>query len=387
MKTLHRLAILIFTLGLFLGLARPIFSDTQQDLDQKKQEIDQIKQELEKVQGQKQTLASTISYLNNKIRLTEAQLTSTESELASIKTQIEDLSQKITSLDNSLEDLTAQLLHRVTQSYKESRLNPFITLVASDSLNQLVSHLKYMQLVEHKNRDLIYQLETTRTDFDQQKTLKQQKEEELNALTQKYEAQKQSLAQQQLDKKNLLELTKNDEKRFQTELSKKMAELDAIQSIIAGKGDETEVGDINEGKVIASIIPGPSACSSGAHLHFEVDKNGSHQNPAGYLSGKSVGWDNGPDGPFDFTGSWPWPLSDPIRITQGYGMTFYASVIRYYGGNPHTGIDMINNDLQVKAVRKGKLYRGAIACGGGTLRYVRVQQDDGIDTYYLHINY
>ena len=80
-------------------------------------------------------------------------------------------------------------------------------------------------------------------------------------------------------------------------------------------------------------------------------------------------------------------MNDPIRITQGYGMTYYASVLKYYGGSPHTGLDMVNDDYGVKAVRPGTLYQGAIGCGGGTLRYVRVKQDDGYDTYYLHVNY
>ena len=69
-------------------------------------------------------------------------------------------------------------------------------------------------------------------------------------------------------------------------------------------------------------------------------------------------------------------------------MTFYASVLRYYGGSPHTGLDMVNSDYQVKAVQPGTLYRGAIGCGGGTLRYVHVKHTDGgADTYYLHVNY
>src|SRR5690606_17814828 len=133
---------------------------------------------------------------------------------------------------------------------------------------------------------------------------------------------------QQLEKQQLLELTRNDERKFQRELSQKMAELEAIQSIIAGKGNETEVGKVKVGETIAKVIPGPSTCSSGAHLHLEVVVNKTHRNPADYLSSKSVTWDNGPDSSFSFNGSWAWPLNDQIRITQGYGMTFYAATMR-----------------------------------------------------------
>ena len=176
--------------------------------------------------------------------------------------------------------------------------------------------------------------------------------------------------------------------KYQDELASALAELEAIQGIISGKGAETEVKDVSEGEKIASVIPSASACSSGAHLHFEVVKDNAHVNPASLLSSKNVVWDNKPDESFGFSGSWRWPVEDTVRITQGYGMTFFAATLRYYGGNPHTGLDMINpGNYSVSSVKPGKLFRGSIRCGGGTLRYVRVQQADGYDTYYLHVNY
>ena len=46
-----------------------------------------------------------------------------------------------------------------------------------------------------------------------------------------------------------------------------------------------------------------------------------------------------------------------------------------------------SQNYEVKAVQKGTLYRGGIGCRGGTLQYVHVKQDSGIDAYYLHVNY
>ncbi len=390
MRTL-KLSLILLTLAIFLGTSSAaIFSQgTEDDLTQKKQEIDQIQQEINRLQGEKQTLSSTIAYLNSKIKLTGVQISQTEAELRQVQEQIKDLTGKIVVIDASLADLTDQLLSRVRQTYKQSRVNPFFSLLtSSDSFALMIDRLKYLQIAQKKNHQLVTQLETTRTDYDQQKAQKEEKEQELDALTAKLEAQRASLAIQQQDKKNLLDVTKNDEKRYQAELAQKLAELEAIQSIIAGKGQESQVKTIAQGDTIASIIPGSSPCSSGGHLHFEVVVGGGHRNPAEYLTYKDVVWNNQPDGSFGFNGSWPWPLNDPVRITQGYGMTFYASVLRYYGGSPHTGLDMVNSDYQVKAVQPGTLYRGAIGCGGGTLRYVHVKHTDGgADTYYLHVNY
>lgn len=135
------------------------------------------------------------------------------------------------------------------------------------------------------------------------------------------------------------------------------------------------------------LTSGPNlfACSSGAHLHFEVVKDNVHQNPFGFLSSKSLDWSNS-DPAQNGGGDWGWPLHDTISINQGYGNTSYSS---RYANNVHTGIDMVNKgNYDIKAVKKGTLFRGGISCGGGTLQYVRIDHaEDEYDTYYLHVNY
>jgi murein DD-endopeptidase MepM/ murein hydrolase activator NlpD len=218
--------------------------------------------------------------------------------------------------------------------------------------------------------------------------LKEKKQADLEKLEKTLEVQKIDLAKNKQDKQVLLETTNNDEKKYQQMLQAARAELEAIQSIIAGKGQESEVGSIKKGVQIATIIQGASACSSGTHLHFEVNQGGAHTNPAAYLKSISVKWENSPDGSFGFGGSWDWPIDEPVIVTQGYGSTYWSR-LGWYGGGPHTGIDIdSDSSSKVKSVADGTLYRGSIACGGGTLRYVRVKNNDGgLDVYYLHINY
>jgi hypothetical protein len=258
---------------------------------------------------------------------------------------------------------------------------PFALLISAADLSDIVSSFHYLKKIQEADRDLLVRLEEAQTNYKEEKV----EQEQLQA---KLESEKKSLDTQKYAKASLLEITRNDEVKYQELLSKARAELEAIQAIIAGKGEEVEVGGTNQGERVATMISGASACSTGGHLHFEVVKDGAHNDPANFLEPKSVEWDNAPDGPFSFTGSWPWPMNDPIRITQGYGMTYYAATLKYYGGSPHTGLDMVNsNNRTVKAVKPGTLFRGSIACGGGTLRYVHVDQTDGYDTYYLHVNY
>jgi len=334
----------------------------------------------------KKTLQNAIDYLDGQIGLTQSEINQTTFQIEQLETEIESLSGKISTLDFSLDQIIRLLNERIQASYKNSRINPVYLLLSSDGLKDMLSRFKYLQVAQSNDRHAIFQLEEARANYDAQKSVKEVKQAQVLGLQTELLDQKAILDGQQREKEVLLVITKHDESRFQEALAKAVAELQAIQAIIAGKGTETESGSVNEGDRIASVIPGASACSTGAHLHYEVVRNGAHQNPFGFLQSKDLIWDNS-DSAQNGSGSWPWPTNDQIRITQGYGHTSYSSI---YVGGVHTGIDMVNSnaDYTVKSSRKGTLYQGSIACGGGTLKYVRVDHsEDEYDTYYLHVNY
>jgi len=327
------------------------------------------------LQGQANTLKNQIAQFDAQIKLTTLKIAQTQDKIALLGGRIDQLGDSLASLNTAFSS-------RAVETYKLSRFeNNFALILSASDMTDAVSRLHYLQKIQEEDRNLLEKLQTAQTTYEGQKADEEDLQKQLKT-------QQANLTAQKTAKNNLLAVTKNDEKKYQSLLSKALAEMEAIQSIVAGLGKETEIGKVSEGGRIASVISGSSACSSGGHLHFEVVKDGSHQNPAGFLSSKGVTWDNSPDTQFSFTGGWAWPINDPIRITQGYGMTYYAATLHYYGGKPHTGTDMVNtSDYTVKAVKPGVLYLGSIACGGGTLKYVHVKQEDGYETYYLHVNY
>lgn len=337
------------------------------------------------------TLSSTINLLNGKLAVQQLQIDQTLAEITKLERELDELTKRILGLNVSLDRLTTVLVKRVQEQYKRSHLTPLVSLVTSQSFSQGLTQYKYITRAQEQTATAMQQAEQQKTTYDQQKILKEEKQAEVQRKKNQLEAQRQELNKQKSEQQFLLSETKNSEANYQRELQKTLAELEAIQSIIAGKGNESEVKDVHQGDTIASIIVGSSACSTGTHLHFEVVKDGSHRDPAGFLKGTDIIWSNSPDTPFAFSGDWDWPLNNAARINQGYGMTYYARVRRSYGGAPHTGIDLVSKtagDYGVKAVKDGKLFRGSIPCGGGTLRYVKVaHKDGGLETYYLHVNY
>jgi peptidoglycan hydrolase CwlO-like protein len=341
--------------------------------------------------GAANTLTNTLNILNGQLAVQELQIVQTKTEIAKLEKEITELLTRIAGLDISLDRLSSLLISRAQEHYKRSHYSPLMTFLTSKDLSQSLVTLKYLNLAQTQTAEAMQRAESQKQTYDTQKALKESKQAEVQRKKAQLETQIAGLSKQRSEQQFLLQETKNNEAKYQRELEKTMAELEAIQSIISGRGEETEVKQVNQGDNIASIIAGASPCSTGTHLHFEVVKDGAHRDPAGYLKSIDGEWNNSPDGSFGFGGSWEWPLNNPAKINQGYGMTYYARVKRAYGGSPHTGIDMASKtsgDYTVKAVQAGTLFRGSIQCGSGKLRYVKVaHKEGGMETYYLHVNY
>lgn len=379
------LGLLVISLGpLFKNKTSLLISQsTDEKINQLNQQIAEYQKQIQILQGQANTLSNQIKQFDTQIRLTELQINQTQETITL-------LGGRIDQLEVSLEGLTKAFSSRAVETYKLSRFGDnFAFIAGSKDLGEAVTRQHYLKLIQESDRDLMSRLQKAQNSYKIQKV-------ESEELQKKLEDQKKVLDSQKRAKANLLASTKNDEKKYQQLLAQAKAEFEAIQAIIAGKGQEEEVGAVSQGQKIASVIQGASCNSGGTHLHFIVSQKGNAQNPFTYLksadhencSGSSCGSGDGDS--FNPSGSWDWPISPKIKFTQGYGSTWATRnswVGRIY--NFHNGIDINGTSPEVRAVRSGKLFRGSYGGSGGCrLKYVRVDHDESdLDTFYLHINY
>lgn len=349
----------------------------------KEQCVTYLQKKASELSSQANTLSSQIAVMNNQINLTEARIESNRQQIADITLDIDTAEKRISKLDNSLDSLTVVLAKRIVATYQVGTVQPLQVLVTSSDATNFLSRLNYLRIAQAHDKKLMYDTVQAKNDYANQKDIfeaKKKKIEDLKAQLESYTAQ---LEKEKKTKQDFLISTKNDERIYQSLLTKARAEYAAIQGIIAGKGTEKEIGTVSEGQQIASIIPSASCNSSGPHLHFIV-KDGGSQNPFSYL--KSVDHSNESEGdPFNPLGDWNWPIDPPIQFNQGYGSeTWY---VRTYHRYPfHDGIDISGPSYTVKAVKAGTLFRGSYSGAGGcTLPYVRVKHNDSKETLYLHV--
>src|SRR3989304_9421164 len=289
---------------------------------------------------QKKTLSSQIAQFDNQIRLTQLKISDAQATIDRLEKEIGVLGFKIGYITDSVERLEVLLKQRIVATYQQSFISNFELLLTSRDFSDLVLRVQYLKQVQENDRRLLANLQETKSNYANQKDEREDKQTAIEENKKKLLGLKTSLDAQKASKQALLEVTKNDEVRYQ----RLLAEAQAEQAVVFGGGTDGSYRDVRQGDSIGSIAAysASKGCSSGAHLHFEVHKNGSVQDPNHYLRSVSVTY-NYPESQYSVYGTvspdgdLPWPINEPIWINQGFGAQKNAFM---YGPAGHMGIDM-----------------------------------------------
>ena len=226
--------LLIFTLVFSLLFSSyPILADEVEDLNN---QIAEYTQKLAELGSAKNTLSNQIEIINSKIELTLLEITQTENNIQKLKSEIADLSTEIGKLDVELDNLSTIFIYQIIENYKlQKRIPPFAYFFSS-KLNDFLNKYKYLTAHQKNNQDNLLKMETVRTNYDLQKTAKEEKQQELEEMQKTLAQQKSSLNNQKSSKNKLLADTKNDEKRYQQLLAQAQSQLSALKSFSSSAG-------------------------------------------------------------------------------------------------------------------------------------------------------
>jgi septal ring factor EnvC (AmiA/AmiB activator) len=355
-----------------------VLAEACQDKTDLSERINCYQNEIAKLSSQSKTLSNQIAQFDAQIRLATLKISQTEE-------QITLLGGRIDRLEGSLDALTQAYSSRTVETYKMIRVgDPILILISAPDLNEAVARFNYLKKIQESDRDLLNRLQTAQTSYQGQKTDQEKLQAQLTT-------QKANLDSQKKAKNQLLTQTTNDEKKYQQLLAQAYAEKAAVDAaLIAG----TKVGPVKKGDPIALVgNTGYPSCSTGKHLHFEVRKGGTWTDPSQYVNSHQVvncqdytcGTGISPNYVTLGSGSWDWPISDPIYLTQFYGHTPFSW--RYaYSGQIHTGYDLVPKSSDViRAPADGDLFRSAELCGSSVINIAYIEHGNDVISLYLHV--
>ncbi|MBI4039677.1 hypothetical protein HY388_02510 [Candidatus Daviesbacteria bacterium] len=233
-----RKKVLVFVSALiFLYPVPALAQSTADTLSGLNDKIRQLQEQIAQSKNTQQTLSSQIAAMDRQIQLTTLKISQAKQKVIQLEADIGDLSKKIVNLEASLDKITNLLLERIVATYEESKNNDDIQLLfSSASFGDLISRYRYLQLIQSNDKKLLLQMQATKNNYQDQKTLLQDKQTQIEAAKKELERQEIALNQQRKDKENLLQVTKNDEKRYQKLLQEAQAQVQAFKSFASSKG-------------------------------------------------------------------------------------------------------------------------------------------------------
>lgn len=338
----------------------PVHADV---ITEKQTEIQELEKKVVNLQSQAKTLTEQISAYDSQIKLALLKIAQSEEQIASVSARINQLEEKLREKSTLLEK-------QIIQTYKSGASDPMQLLFGSTSVSELISQVKYLQIVQAQNRKYLHDTQLVQTSYAKQKEL-------IEDARKRLQNQKASLDIYRKERDNVLKQTKNNEALYQRQLEQARLELETIQKAMASAVKE---GPVKAGDIIGLMgNSGYPYCSTGSHLHFEVRKNDTWVNAETYLKNQTDKW-----GLNIGSGNWSWPMQGALEITQRYGRTEYSYRYKYSGGI-HTGIDMVSSDTTVRAVADGILYSSSEKCASATINLKYIDHGNGIKTLYLHL--
>lgn len=202
--------------------------------------VEELQAQINELAKMKKSSEDATKPLEQQVSSLQQKLKNAQAGINTAKKNAETLAKNIDQRENDLADSIALFSYRVSQSYKRSKTTtPLMVFFAQDDLQNITRDIAYRASAENQDKSIIQE---TAKDIIQLETDKKKLEEDQKKLA--------SLQEQLNGQKTFFDTEITKAKKYQTEISGKIASLTAEQQkIIASKAGTatTSVGDAPDG--------------------------------------------------------------------------------------------------------------------------------------------
>lgn len=232
-KKLSHILIILFS---FILLAQ----DSQ--IEKKKKELEHIKLELEQLQSElnarsrKEKLTyESYNNLNRQIHLISKIISNLRKEEIKKETQIESIKTGISSIESEITSIKKNYAKYVAAIYKYGKTSELESIMDAQSFNQAILRIKYLREFSKRRKSDIQRLQENiaqlslanlalNKELEDQRRLKEAKENEISELNKKLNEEKKLLTLLRKDKSNLSKKL-NDRKRAELQIKNLISRL------------------------------------------------------------------------------------------------------------------------------------------------------------------
>lgn len=296
-------------------------------------------------QQQADSLKREISILQNQIGAVQAQISATGAKIEKTNLEITGVQDQIMQkrdLISKKRETIGRMVFFLDQMDQE---NVVAGLFKYANLSEFLSQLHDVANIQQEILNVIDDLKDVKFALEQDKTVLEQKQQDLQRLSDEAAQRKQQLASVKGEKNRVLTVTKGQETAYQ----KQLVAIEEQKADFFKQLRELELKVISGGLYIVHITAA-TVPTKGTKLFIVPE--------------------------------------DSVRITQGYGCTKYARCGNKrgpYGGSPHNGIDYAAGfGSPIKAIGGGRIVANGTNNGWGN--WVAIQHPNNLVSVYAHMS-
>lgn len=235
----------VFVLTLVLLFATPAYAATnaeeraalQAELDRIERDIANNEGSLTELQRERTTLERDIGVLDNQIKTAQLQIKKTDLSLRQINSDIIDKVQSIKQVDAKVsrsQASLAQILRRTREIDDQSMLT---LALAGGSISDTFERIDAFEMIQRELDGSFKELDTLRDELSDRKQSLEEKEDEAQKVRTAQVLAKQAVERDEKAKKEVLTVTKGQERTYQQIISDKKKQAAAIRAALFGLRD------------------------------------------------------------------------------------------------------------------------------------------------------
>lgn len=317
--------------------------NTEQRLENLQDQIWRDQTRLEQTEEEEQATQEKLENVQREIALREELVATYKQRLAQLEAERTQLRDTLQTLERRLENLRAEYQDRVVHAYKYSRIHDLALILASQSINQMLIRIRYLQRFASERREQRAAVRKAAADVRESREQLEETRAETQQLLAEAQTERENLRALEQDRRAMIKELRAQRTQLREEIEQKQQQarqLEAqIREIVAQLERRAEEGTAEERARRAEVSANLSAS-------FEENR-----------------------------GQLPWPAEG--AITEGFG----NHVDPIHGTSTyHPGIQIATNpESDVQAVFEGTVSGIDFVPGYGT--YVAIRHGNYISVY------